>query len=665
MDHALLPNINIPTRVETKNGTITSSLIDNILTKMDFPGDYNVLTDPIADHFILMLQLHNQHKKKPKKQFYFKRDFTDEKIANLKEHLNTIDWSYLENCETDEAVAKFTTFFSAKLDEFIPLQKYERKARKNNPWFSKGLQISKNKLNKLLRNYNKKPTSVNKIRLDTYNKEYKKLIRQAKNKYYINKLNNSWGNSKQQWNLVNSLTGRLKNDTHAVSNLLINNKLTSNSKHIATAFAEYFSQIGVNLVKDQHTDMAYHNYLDNYKPKATFKFKPVTISMVKKTIRSLQNKNSSGEDGISNKILKIFNNEICRPITYILNLSIKNNYYPKQWRLSKVITLFKKGDKTELGNYRPISLQNVLSKVMERIVKTQLMAYLEENELLPQNQYGFRNKQGINHLHLFLQNKITAALNKKQIFKLCLLDYSKAFDVVNFKILLKKLKCLGIQDNELEWFKSYLYDRHMYCVVNNTISLKRPTESGVPQGTVLGPILFLIYTFDLINFIQNYCSFADDTSVFNVGDTEKEASQKLTESLEIVNKWVKNNKLKLNADKTKIITFGAEYNNINLTNIEFNGTTLENVDEYKLLGITIDKNLSWKPHIDSLHKKLKFINYTINKLKNTMPEKSKLLLYNALFNSTLSFGIPIWGRHLPNKIKSFKNYSKENAPISL
>ena len=660
MDFAILPNINIPTRVETKNGTIHTSLIDNILTKMDFPGNFKVLTDPIADHFILLLELFNTKKQTKKKQFFYKRDITEDNIQNIRDNLLDIDWSYLENCDTDQALANFTTTMSNLLDKFMPLTKHEIKGKRINPWFTKGLRKSKIKLRKLIKNYNSDPCSLNKIRLDTYNKAYKTLIRQAKNNYYTKKLNENWGNSKARWDIVNSLTGRLKKDTHSVKKLLINNKYTSNPKTIANAFADYFSTIGKNLVKDQKTDMKYHNYLDNYKPKNEFKFKPVAISTVKKVIRGLKSKNSSGEDGISNNILKQFCNEICRPITYIVNSSLKNSYYPKQWRISKVITLHKAGPKTDVGNYRPISLQNVLSKVMEKVVKNQLMSYLEQNSLLPANQFGFRAKQGINHLHLLLQNKISSALNKKQIFKLCLLDYSKAFDVVNFKILFKKLKCLGIKGRELDWFKSYLYDRHMYCIIDNKTSHKRPTETGVPQGTVLGPILFLCYTFDLFHLIDEFCSFADDTSIFSQGDTEQEASENLHKTLNLLSEWVKNNKLKLNLSKTKIITLGYD-NHINtLSKIKMNNIEIENIEQYKLLGLTIDKDLSWKTHLELLHKKLSYVYYTINKVKYTIPLESKLLLYNALFDSIISFGIPIWGGVSNTRLKPLEILQKKH-----
>ena len=658
LDYAILPNINIPTRVEIKNGTVHSSLIDNIITKMDFPGDFKVLTDPIADHFILMLEIHNNKKHTKKPTYYYKREITEENINRLKENLE-INWNYLENMSTDQAVESFTNILSNKINTYLPLVKHEWKGKKENPWFTSGLQKSKLKLRKLIKTYNKDPCSLNKIRLDNYNKAYKSLIRTAKNNYYTKKLHESWGDSKAQWNLVNSITGRLTKDTHGVAKLLINNKYTTNSKSIANAFANYFSTIGKNLVKDKVTDMRYHNYLDNYKPKSEFKFKPVNIATVKKIIRSLKNKNSCGEDGISNRILKLLCNEICRPLTYILNSSLKNSHYPKQWKISKVITLFKSGSKTEVGNYRPISLQNVLSKILERTVKLQLMNYLESNSLLPENQFGFRSKQGINHLHLFLQNKITNALSKKQIFKLCFLDYSKAFDVVNFKLLLKKLKCLGINNRELDWFKSYLYDRHMYCTVNGKISLKRPTETGVPQGTVLGPILFLCYTFDFNETISNFCSFADDTSIFCQGDTDEEVSNELSKTLEKVTEWVNNNKLKLNVNKTKIMTFGTDITTNNLTVIKMDDTTLENVETYKLLGLTIDSNLTWKHHIDFIHKKLKYVYYTINKVKNCMPLKSKLLLYNALFESNMAFGIPIWGGVSKNKLKPIEITQKK------
>ena len=169
----------------------------------------------------------------------------------------------------------------------------------------------------------------------------------------------------------------------------------------------------------------------------------------------------------------------------------------------------------------------------------------------------------------------------------------------------------------------------------------------------------MCYTFDFNEVISNFCSFADDTSIFCQGSTDEEVSNELSDTLKKVTEWVNNNKLKLNVNKTKIMTFGTDIPISNLTQIKMDNTILENVETYKLLGLTIDNNLTWKYHIDIIHKKLKYVYYTLNKVKNCMPLKSKLLLYNALFESNMAFGIPIWGGVSQSKLKPLEITQKK------
>ena len=301
-----------------------------------------------------------------------------------------------------------------------------------------------------------------------------------------------------------------------------------------------------------------------------------------------------------------------------------------------------------------------MSKILEKTVKAQIVDYLESNELLPKNQFGFRNKQGLNHLHFKLNQEITTSLSKKQVYKIALLDFSKAFDLVNHDILLAKLKSLGFQEGTILWFKSYLSERFMYCKVNNINSDLMQVLCGVPQGTCLGPLLFLCYTYDITNITKNYLTFADDTSISATGNDEKTAAYKLEETLKLFNNWVRNNKLELNWTKSKIITFGADNITLeNLTKIKINNTIIDEVSSYKLVGITIDRKLTWKNHIAGLCNSLKYINFLLNRIKNYTPINTMLLIYNSLFQSKLSFGIAIWGGIYKGQTKQLEILQKK------
>ena len=662
VDHGLMANINVPTRVEIRNNNITYSLIDNIFSKMNFQGFFFSVVSQIADHLVtgVDISLNQKPRKDPPKTVTF-RKFSPDKMALVSSDLNQVNWQQMLDMNLDDMVEFLTNKINESINKHLPLTTKIITKKSENVWFTKGLQKSKLKLRQLEKKFAQDQSIYNRQQLTNYNKIYKSLIRHAKNNYYNYKLSNAWGDSRKQWRLIDEICGRASKDNNIIKALKINSVKTTDSAVMAETFCEFFANIGNNISKKYKTNNDYLSHIDNLdQHKNHFELKPSSISRTKKFISTLKNKSSFGHDGISNKTVKCLKNEISRPLTYIINKSLETSSYPTKWKISKCFPLYKKNEKDQITNYRPISLQNCLSKVLEKTVKSQVVNYLETNDLLPNNQFGFRDKQGINHLHLKLNQEITATLSKKQVFKIALLDFSKAFDLVNHQILLKKLKALGCNEQTVSWFKSYLSDRYMYCVVNGKESGLRLVPCGVPQGTCLGPLLFLCYTFDITSITKDYLCFADDTSIGVKSNEEATAATKLEELLKIFNNWVVNNKLELNWNKSKIITFGADKTKlINLTRIKINNIIVEEVNEYKLLGITIDRKLSWSQHITNLSNSLKYINFTLNRIKNFTPTKTMLLIYNSLFQSKLSFGLPIWSGLFKGQLKQLEIMQKK------
>ena len=559
MDHGLMANINVPTRVENRNNRITYSLIDNIFSKMDFKGYYFTVVSQIADHLVVGVDISlNQKIKKEQNKTITFRKFNKENMLKVSTELNETNWQTMLDMNLEEMVNFLTNKINNAIEKNIPLITKKLTKKMENVWFTKGLQKSKLKLRQLEKKYARDQSIYNRQTLIDYNKTYKSLIRKAKNNYYNKKLNDAWGNGREQWQIINDICGRASKDSNIIKSLKINNVNTVDSKKMADAFCQFFATIGDNISKKYHTDDEYLSQVNNSKCNHSFQLKPTSISRTKKFISSLKNKSSSGDDGISNKTLKSIKDEISRPLTYIINKSMATSSYPTSWKISKCFPLYKKNERNLITNYRPISLQNCLSKVLEKTVKRQVVDYLETNNLLPENQFGFRDKQGLNHLHFKLNQDIVATLSKKQVYKIALLDFSKAFDLVNHKILLLKLKALGFTERAVSWFKDYLEHRYMYCVVNGEKSVLRLVPCGVPQGTCLGPLLFLCYTFDVQNITKDYLCFADDTSIIARNDTEELAARQLEVILTKFNKWVTNNKLELNWNKSKILTFGAD-----------------------------------------------------------------------------------------------------------
>ena len=668
IDYNFQANCNVPTRFDHKNGTLSATLIDNIFSNGLNQGVYRILTDPIADHLCLTVDLPiNKKDLINQNKFKIIKKFQPNAIEKIKTELNEVNWQHMLGQKLNYNVDFLTNTFNDIVNKYTDIKKIKVTNKMENKWFSKGLQKSKIKLRKLHKKSITNPNTDNISKYKEYYKIYKSTLRQAKTTYYKTELGNAWGESRKLWNIINEMSGRLKKDTKAIHSIKgSKGQILTSHKLIADRFGYYFSNVGSEINKNFKTNEKYIDRLCKEKRECTLNLKCLGISHVNKIIKSLKSKYSSGNDEINNVLLKKVADEIARPLTYIVNQSISEQVYPDQWKISKVVCLYKKGNRDEVQNYRPISLQSVLSKILEKAVKYQTYRYLEDNNLLPNKQYGFRNKQGTNHLLFSLMNKLTYNNNKNLFTKIAMLDFSKAFDLCDHKILIAKLRYLGFSKGTCNWFKSYLKNRKMYCLVNGIKSRVYDTTLGVPQGSILGPLLFLCYTCDIESVTENYQCFADDTSLYASGKTEKEANDLLQSILIKFSRWVENNKLKLNWDKSKIMTINSNLTlpNINtLTTIKINNITLQNVLSYKLVGVTIDADMSWKTHVSDVSRKLKGILFHMNRIKKHTPVTIMLLIYNSLFQSNMTYGLPIWGKLTTTQNKQIEILQKKAIRI--
>ena len=264
---------------------------------------------------------------------------------------------------------------------------------------------------------------------------------------------------------------------------------------------------------------------------------------------------SSGEDFISTKLLKEIAPVIITPLHYLINLSLETGFVPSEMKLAKVVPVFKEGNCHEYTNYRPISLLNSFSKLLEKIVSKQLIRFLHINQIIYKHQYGFRAGHSTSHSVLHLTDEIYKTLNQKPSGKTLtvFIDLKKAFDTVDHKILLEKMDIYGIRDSANLWFKNYLYDREQFVSINGIQSEKKKIRCGVPQGSVLGPLLFLLFINDLPNATTFLTLlFADDTT-FQVSDQDPNKLFDIANSeLEKASAWFTANKLTLNVKKNKI-----------------------------------------------------------------------------------------------------------------
>ena len=350
---------------------------------------------------------------------------------------------------------------------------------------------------------------------------------------------------------------------------------------------------------------------------------------------------------------------ITYPLSIIINQSLSAGIVPDRLKIAKIIPLFKKKDDSIFDNYRPIALLPVVSKIMEKIVHKQICNYLISNNLLFESQHGFRENHSTETAVIELVDYLKFHIDKQHIPISLFLDLSKAFDTIDFDIMLLKLRYLGINGAALEWFNSYLRNRKQYVVYNNAKSDYLETKTGVPQGSVLGPLLFLIYVNDLNNVspLFKIICFADDsTIIFSLCFTKsncifcnnrnKITTEQMNKELEKIYNWFCINKLSINPDKTKYILFKNKQrliHNTDIPQLKLNGILLEKVSNFLYLGIYLDDDLSWTSHVNRTANKISKSNGILRRLKHTLPQSILKTLYSTLINPHLNYGILVWG----------------------
>ena len=396
---------------------------------------------------------------------------------------------------------------------------------------------------------------------------------------------------------------------------------------------------------------------------SVFSFNPIDVNQVKNFLRKINVTKSSGLDNIPNKLLKMAVDIVSQSLTHIFKKSLCAGIYPNDWKLARVIPIHKNGAKYDLKNYRPISIISAAGKVFERIIHDQFYHYLINHNLLTKCQSGFRASHSTVTTLLETTNKWSVNIDNGLLNGVVFIDLKEAFDTIDHKILLEKLAQYGVDQNSSTWFRSYLSDRTQRCQVNGHLSSSRSIKFGVPQGSIIGPLLFLVYINDPPNCLNDGSSsmYADDTNSFQSPNLD-ELEKIMTSDLSRLNTWLKANRLSLNIAKTEYMVIDTRQKlitqDLNKMNIHVDSTQIKRVQHRKSLGLIIDDNLNWKNHINAICKKISSGIGALKRVRRFIRKDTAEKVYNSLIEPYFNYCSPVWdgiGSHLSSKLQKLQN----------
>ena len=513
--------------------------------------------------------------------------------------------------------------------------RFDRKKHKINPWLTAGILKSINSKDKLYKTLLQTPKDSQSYPAILSNfKAYKNIIRRsimhAKRDYYRHAFNRYSTNLQKTWVTINETLNRKKGKRDFPKEFKLTNGYTiSEPKEIANVFNDFFVSIGDTGVLNTNRNIDFNQYMP-LKTNCTLIFKEITVDNTRRIIDSLKPKTSTGVDSVSNKLLKFVKNAISEPLTIIINQMLRVGIFPDLLKISKVVPVYKKDDNTNLSNYRPISLLPSMSKIFEKVILEQLFTYLEDNNLIHRHQYGFRKHHSTEYAALHIVDYLYYKLDLKKIPINLYLDLSKAFDSLSHEILLRKLLHYGICGAAINLMASYLKNRKQFVQFDGYKSDMKTICNGVPQGSILGPLLFLVYINDFPNAskVFNFLMYADDTTLYccleDIKSDNKE--QILNNELECVYEWLNANKLSLNVRKTKYMIFQKYKNNgIGELNLRISNDNIEHVNEFNFLGLHLNSKLNWDTHINIIEKRISRAVGIIKKLQLIFPKQFSCL----------------------------------------
>ena len=643
-----------------RDNGLQSSCIDHIYTNSNSYIGVTITDCNISDHKMVSV-VRSDDSKYQKPALMKIRSFKDFVFDDYDWYLRNIGLDdILEIDDPEEQVLRLTAAINVVADQTCPIKKVRSK-QFSTSWMTKELQGEIDKRDNLYKQYRGLVASQGSSdQTDSLYKQYKKLknylrraIPKRKEQYNTEKINtNRTENSAVCWKLMNINAGR--NEAFAPPIILEEGGETiKDPKIIAEKFAEYFDH-KVKNIHDNLPDARDDDLPDWPDDLPRFEFQKVTSPDIVSCIKSLSNSTATGWDFISNKLVKCSTYQISKVLANITNKCFSTGKFPESWKLARVIPLHKKGSRTSTKNYRPIALLCSLSKVVERAVFNQIHSHFKKFDLFDKRQYGFRPGHSTTLAVLDLMQVITEAkngLNQEKVNTL-LLDLSAAFDIVSHNLLLKKLDSFGFSANAISFIKSYLTNRVVEVQVETSISKRVPIRYGVPQGSVLGPLLYVVMITD-IQKINHHAKiiYADDTNCVVKAKTSDDLNEATDEAMKNLIDYYHDVRLKLNAEKTQIINHDSKLGVVSVKINNDTGDRQESVHHARVLGIRLDSGLDFKIHIENLVSDVKGRITQLRKLPKGVTLKARRMMGIGIVLSKIYYGLPIYASACRSDLK--------------
>ena len=660
-----------PTRVTSTSETV----IDHVYSNE--PANITNIQVPclsLSDHFPVCFNRKStqHHQNGPLHNTIHYRSYKHFNEQNFLKDLECQPWSVLDIYDDpDDALDYFVNIFTDVMDSHLPQRERRVKYRQQPDWFNTEIADA-------IKSRDSAKKHKNEDQFKFWRQKVKLLSKRAKKSFYSRSINENKRNPRSLWRNLKELSG--KSDQVYQTNYIndddgnpIEDPLTT-AETFNTFFTNIFKTVSnpPNSLNNESRDLINRFVSSKTENQNAFQLPFVAEEFILRQLQLLDESKSTGLDGIGPRILKMSHTIIAKPLTKVLNLSIKSSKFPERFKNAKVTPIHKKGSKSDKNNYRPISILPIISKLLERHVANSVKQFLETNELLYVRQSGFRENHSCETALTAIIDDWLSAINDKLSVGTVFLDLTKAFDLVNHSLLLCKLNLYKFSTSSVQWFSSYLTNRSQKVCVSGHMSEAQTITAGVPQGSILGPLLFILYINDLPlhSKTESFDMFADDTTISCFGKTISEVHNKLQSEISKVGSWCKQNCMIPNAVKTKTMYISpsnskAVSSHISTNFIQIQDESVSYCDSEKLLGVNVDQNLNWKFQAEQVLKKCNTNLYLLLRIKAFLNLHSRKLFFNAYILPYLDYCCTIWGNCSNELLNIFLKFQKRAARIIL